>query len=194
MSRPARLFLAVAIAAAASGVLVAGLFALVRSAGPGPLARRGEAVVQLPEDRIVSLRISTPRGEARCVRESGRWTRVDPGPPVSATGAAAALLDALARLRRRATLAGPGASQERLRTYGLDEPRLRLELGLEGGGTLRVAIGDGTGADGAAFALSPEGEVVVVESGAAAEVVAAAERLVSSERLPAPGGPTRRRG
>jgi hypothetical protein len=194
MSRPARLALAVVIAAAASAALVLALIALVRSMGPGRPVHRGEPLLDVPAERVVSLTLSTPAGEGRCVREGARWTRVDSGSRRDAGEAASRLLDALGRLRRRATLGAPGAEREPLRSFGLDPPRARVQLGLVDGGALQVAIGDSTGPDGAAFALSPGGDVVLVASDAAAEAVRAVDRLVATAAAPQANGPTPPRG
>ncbi|HTN54305.1 MAG TPA: hypothetical protein VML50_17990 [Anaeromyxobacter sp.] len=192
MPRPARALIATGLTALAAGAVVIALTTIARRAGPGPPIGRGEALLDVPEGRIVSLRIAAGGAEARLERQDGRWVRTLPAPPVEATGSAGSLLDALSRLRRRAELAGPGGSAARLHDYGLDVPRARITAGLEGGGVRELAIGAGMGQDGAAFVLSPAGEVVVVSAADADWAAIAAARLTgplgtAAVPEPAPG-------
>jgi hypothetical protein len=147
----------------------------------GEEARKEEArsrrVLDLDPSRVRAVRLTGPGGEIRLVREGEAWRLVAPIAADADARAVGRLLDRLAGLERRAESAGPGASAETLRAYGLDAPRTRIEIALEDGRTERLALGDDSGFDGAMFVQPTGGEVAVVASNARPDLEPGLEAL-----------------
>lgn len=184
VSRRALLLLALVLAVLAAAI------ALITTAGVRLRGReraaggtRGGPVVDVAPGQVIAVEVSAGGRGARLVRRGGGWARAADGAAAD-PAAVAELLEAAGALRRRATLGPSGERGGMFDPYGLAAPRAWLELALEGGGTARLELGGGTGADGAAFVRAPDGEVVAVAADAAGRVEAAIGRL-----LPPAGAP-----
>ncbi|WP_237757878.1 DUF4340 domain-containing protein [Anaeromyxobacter sp. PSR-1] len=186
MSRRALLLLALVL------TVLAGAIALIATTGVRLHGReraaggtRGGAVVDVAPGQVIAIDVAAGGRAARVVRRDGGWARAGDGAAVE-TAAVAELLEAAGALRRRATLGASGEEGGVFDPYGLAAPRARLELALEGGGTARLELGEGTGADGAAFVRAPDGQVVAVAADAATRVEAAIGRLLPPAGAPPP--------
>ncbi|ACG74868.1 hypothetical protein AnaeK_3656 [Anaeromyxobacter sp. K] len=186
VSRRALLLLALALA------VLAGAIALIATTGVRLRGReraaggtRGGAVVDLAPGQVTAIEVAAGGRAVRVIRRGGGWARAGDGAAVD-PAAAAELLEAMGALRRRATLGPSGERGGVFDPYGLETPRARVALGLEGGGTARLELGGGTGADGAAFVRAPDGQVVAVADDAAARVEAAIGRLLVLGGAPPP--------
>lgn len=131
---------------------------------------RSRKVLDLDPALAREVRLTGAGGQIRIVKEGEAWRIVAPLSADADGAAVGRLLDRLAGLERRGTSAGAGASPETLRTYGLEAPRTRIEVVLEGGRTESLALGDDSGFDGAMFVSPTGGEVAVVASSARADL------------------------
>jgi hypothetical protein len=206
MTRRQTALLAFIVAAAVAAAWVAiGRFATERRAVERAAhEERGTAVLPFDPARAVTIRIAGPEGEVRLARAASGWAFTAPVARPADAGDAARFLDALAALHRRATSAPAGLPADLLRPYGLDAPRWRVEVGIEDRGTVSLAVGGTTGAEGIAFVMPTSGDVAIVSTTerealeAAAEALGARVRLPSAprpgDRAPARAGPTPARG
>ncbi len=120
-----------AVAGAAGGVAWFG----VHLRGEERLRReaRTRRLFDLVPESVTALRVEAKGGATRLVRDGGRWRIVEPVVADADQATVRALLERLSTLDRRAISAAPGERREELRFYGLDRPRTRIELTLEGG-------------------------------------------------------------
>lgn len=187
VSRRARLLLALLLAVLGAAIaLIATTGVRLRGREVAAGGTRGGAVVQVAPDEVIALAAGSGGRSARLERRAGGWAGAGPGGAAVDAAAVAELLDAAVALGRRATLGAAGEQGGTFDAYGLTAPRAWIELGLAGGGTARVELGDGTGADGAAFVRAPDGRVVVVAADAAARLEAAIGRLLAPGEAPPP--------
>jgi hypothetical protein len=168
---------AVLLAVAAGAVAVAWFGVHLRSLDEDARTARGRKVLDLDPGLAREVRLSTAAGEISLVREGGTWRIAAPLRADADQDAVRRLLGALAALERRATSAKAGERGEALRAYGLEAPRTRIEVVLEGGRVERLALGDDNGFDGAMFVMPTSGEVVVVASGTRPELEPALDAL-----------------
>jgi Domain of unknown function (DUF4340) len=134
-------------------------------------ARSDEAekkVFLLEPAAVRELRVSAKGDEVRLVRGPGEsgWLIASPVDAAANEEAVARLLGRLATLERRGVSASAGAPERVLASFGLDAPKVRLELVLDDGRTERLALGDTTGFDGAMFVMPTDGRVLVVSGNA----------------------------
>jgi hypothetical protein len=175
MRRSSLLTLFAALIAAAAAILAFGLRLRGQEEAHG--IARGDAVLARDPSHAVAIAAEGADGPLRLARTSAGWTALEPGHGPVDTSRVEALLADLAALRRRGTLAAPGRDPAKLAPYGLDRPRTRIELTFEDGMVLTIALGQGTGEDGAMFALAPRGEVVVISAAAGTALEADLARL-----------------
>jgi hypothetical protein len=136
-------------------------------------ARTDEAkkeVFLLEPAAVKELRVAAKGDEVRLVRRPGEsvWRIVSPVDAAANEEAVGRLLGRLSTLERRGVSASAGAPERVLARFGLDAPKVRLELVLDDGRTERLALGDTTGFDGAMFVMPTDGRVLVVSGNARA--------------------------
>jgi hypothetical protein len=136
-------------------------------------ARTDEAekkVFLLEPAAVKELRVAAKGDEVRLVRGSGGlgWRIASPVDAAANEEAVARLLGRLATLERRGVFALAGAPERVRASFGLEAPKVRLELVLDDGRTERLALGDTTGQDGAMFVMPTDGRVLVVSANARA--------------------------
>lgn len=149
----------VAIAAAAAGVAWLGLHLHGRGRTAG-----APRLLDVTPEAVTALSISGADGSVRLARAGAEWRVVAPRPGPADGRAVRAVLDALASLERRATIAPAGEPPARLRPYGLAEPRALVEATVAGGRLERLALGADNGEEGTMFVMPTTGEVAVIRS------------------------------
>jgi hypothetical protein len=142
----------------------------------------------------------------RIVRVEGGWRIASPPEGLADAGRVAALLERLSSLRSLSRIAAPGAGG--LAAYGLDPPRSRLSVRLEGGRTETLALGEPTRFDGSLYVQPTSGAVERVSAEARLGLAAGLEGLrarpeagkppaaapgpaPAAPAVPAPAGPPR---
>jgi hypothetical protein len=189
--RPGAVILVLAVMAAGA-VAVASLGVRLRGTERRLAAGRSQRVLELEPARVTALSVSVGGEARRLVRGAAGWRIAAPVDAPADGAVVARLLAGLAALERRATVAAPGASPERLRSYGLDAPEALLEVTLEDGRSLSLAFGSGTGEDGAMFVQPGSGEVVLVAASARGALLPTLSELAAApagRAGQAPGGP-----
>ncbi|HEU4381853.1 MAG TPA: DUF4340 domain-containing protein [Anaeromyxobacteraceae bacterium] len=160
-SRTAVLTLALLVAAA--GALALAFYLVERPAQREKVTKEEEEkVLQVRRDQVRALRLSGKEPEVRLERAGGGWRVTAPVKAPADPVAADALLDSLLGLRRRQRVAEPDAG---LGAFGLDPPRMRLWLELEGGETRELEVGEESSFDGSLFVRAAGGPVVSVGPG-----------------------------
>lgn len=144
--------------------------------------RRGAEVAALDPARAARIEVELRGRAVAATRAGGGWRGED---GTVAPAGADAVLARLAALRRRGTLARADALREELDAYGLRTPRARVRVTLDDGRTLAWAVGAGTGRDGVAFLLAPDGTVVIAAQEDVAALEAALAALAGTSPLPA---------
>lgn len=159
-----------AVATAGAIAAIASVATRLRTVERTERAARGDPVLRLEPFRAKAIRISSGSEELRLERTPAGWRLVAPIHAQADPAAVAGLLEELSALERRATVASPGETAERLQPYGLDAPRTRIEVTMDGDRVERLAFGGDTGADGATFVMATGGEVALVSSAARAGI------------------------
>lgn len=178
----------VLVAAVAAAWIAVGRFATERRAlERAAHEERGTALLPFDPARAATIRIAGPEGEVRLVRAADGWAFTGPVARPADARDVGRFLDALAALHRRTTSAPAGLSADLLRPYGLDAPRWRVEVGIEDRGSVSLAVGGTTGAEGIAFVMPTSGDVAMVSTTERDAVEAAAESLGARVRPPSGG-------
>jgi hypothetical protein len=143
---------------------------------------RGEPVMSLQPASVARVRLRGRPRDVSLVRSADGWAVEGEACLAVPPEAVRAVLEDLAALRRRVTSALPGQSPAELSAYGLEKPRLGVEVVLDGGQVLGLALGADTGQDGGMFVRTPRGEIALIaaSAGATLEVHLAALRKAST--------------
>lgn len=160
---------------------------------------RGEAEARLlPFDPAAAREIEVESGGSRMrlLRVEGGWRVASPPEGPADAGRVTALLERLSSLRSLSRVAAPGAGG--LAAYGLEPPRSRLSVRLEGGRTETLALGEPTRFDGSLYVQPTSGAVERVSAEARLGLAAGLETLRAKPESgkppaaapgPAPAGP-----
>ncbi len=123
-----------------------------------------EKVVVLDPARAAGIAVDAKGGTVKLARTAGQpWRVVAPFEAPADAVAVQSLLDAVAGLKRLSRVADPGTP---LAAYGLEPPRARVTVSLEGGGEESVALGTDNPFDASLYVRAGSGGVDRV-SGAA---------------------------
>jgi len=123
-----------------------------------------EKLVVLDPARAVGIAVDAKGGTVKLARAPGQpWRVVAPVEAPADAFAVQSLLDAVAGLKRLSRVADPGTP---LAAYGLEPPRARVTVSLEGGGEESVALGTDNPFDASVYVRAGQGGVDRV-SGAA---------------------------
>ena len=148
------------------------------------LRESAERVLPFAPADVREVRLSSGGAEVILARREGGWTVTAASSGPADPEAVEACLERLAALRRRAVVP-PGDGG--LAGFGLDPPRARLSVSLDGGRRLSLDIGGDNPFDHTLFALAG-GEVVVLPAGARAALALDPSRLALP---PSPDGGNR---
>lgn len=161
-ARLRNLLSAVALVLAAAAMVWVALAVGKRDEASEARKAGAEKVFGFRPDDVRALTV-TARGETTVVQRDGAGWRVTSPPPEGPAdaGAVDALVRRMADLRRKASFAPPGDADAR-RQHGLDPPRSRLEVTLQGGAREWLALGDENAFDATIFAESTSGAVDLV--------------------------------
>jgi len=123
-----------------------------------------EKVVALDPARATAIAVEAKGGTVRLARAPGQpWRVVAPVEAPADASAVQSLLDAVGGLARLSRVTDPGAP---LAAFGLDPPRARVTISLEGGGEESIALGTDNPFDTSVYVRAGQGGVDRV-SGAA---------------------------
>jgi hypothetical protein len=117
---------------------------------------------------VQELRVTAKGDAVRLARGPAGWRIVAPVDAEADPAVVERLLQRLATLERRGVSASADAPTNVLASFGLDAPKVRLEVVLDDGRTERLALGATTGFDGAMFVMPTDGRVLVVSGNARA--------------------------
>lgn len=123
-----------------------------------------EKLVVLDPAHVVRITVVAKGGTVGLGRAPGQpWRVVAPVEAPADAFAVQSLLDAVTGLKRLSRVADPGAS---LAEYGLDSPRAKVTLSVEGGGEESVALGTDNPFDSSVYVRVGQGGVDRVSGGA----------------------------
>ncbi len=124
-------------------------------------AQEARVFAGLEEEAIVALNITNSHGAFSFQRRDGAWRLTDPIESNADDSAVSMVLRSLIRLDRDSTL---GADEVDPKAYGLDHPEATVTLGITGGRTHTLTIGNAT-ALGSNRAVSTGSEGVILTNG-----------------------------
>lgn len=111
--------------------------------------------------KVTAISVEAKGETTRLVRAGDRWRIEAPVQADAERATVDALVDRIAGLRRKASIA-PAADEAARGRYGLARPRAKVSLTLEGGKTETLALGDDNPFDGSAFVGTTGGSVALV--------------------------------
>jgi hypothetical protein len=111
-----------------------------------------EKILRLDPARVVGIAVDAKGATVKLARAPGQpWRVVAPVEAPADPAAVQSLLDAVAGLRRLSRVAEAGTA---LAAYGLDRPRAKVTLSLEGGGEESIALGTDNPFDASVYVLA----------------------------------------
>jgi hypothetical protein len=130
-------------------VFLMGSYATDTLAGKKPDEFRDKTVFSIPRDKIERVAVVKPSGSWALARTGGKWALVEPMNAPADEFSADGVVDALASLKAERFVA---ANVSDLKPYGLDAPRLNVEIRAAGGGQYGLKIGKETPAGSSIYA------------------------------------------
>ncbi len=121
-----------------------------------------EKLFSFQREQVKELTVEAKGSSAKLVRGDTGWRIVSPVEAEADRGVVDALLDKMAGLRRKQAIESGDAGPANLGRFGLDKPRVRVALALEGGKSETLALGDESGFDGSIFVRPTGGTVELV--------------------------------
>lgn len=161
-ARTRSLLPAAILLAAAAGAVAFAWFGVARqdeAAAARQAAARKLFAFEPAQVQAVTL---VARGETnRLVRAGDGWRLDGERPAPARRHVVDAIVEAVARLEKKAVLEGPEASE--LEKLGLSRPEAQVTLALEGGRSASLAVGAENPYDGSRFVRTGEGAVALVD-------------------------------
>jgi hypothetical protein len=114
--------------------------------------------------QVKEITVEAKGSTTKLVRGASGWRIASPIEAEADRGAVDALLDKVTGLRRKQAIAASATGSADLARYGLEKPRARVTLALDGGKAETLALGDESGFDGSLF-VRPTGGAVELAGG-----------------------------